>query len=40
MVEVAMEALKIYRKKMEDEEPYKIFNRCGYAIEIRDAKKD
>lgn len=40
LVEVAMEALKIYRKKMEDEEPYKIFNRCGYAIEIRDAKKD
>ncbi|CAD8085165.1 unnamed protein product [Paramecium sonneborni] len=40
LVEVAMEALKIYNKKMEDEEPYKIFNRCGYALEIRDIKKD
>jgi vacuolar protein sorting-associated protein 13A/C len=35
-----MEALKIYNQQMEDEEPYKIFNRCGYALEIRDFRKD
>jgi vacuolar protein sorting-associated protein 13A/C len=25
---------------MDDGEPYKIFNRCGYPLELRDVKKD
>lgn len=32
LVEVTMEALKIYNAQMQDEEPYKIFNRCGYSV--------
>ena len=34
-----MEALKIYNGKMDDGEPYKLFNRTGYPLELRDVKK-
>lgn len=40
LIEVAMEALKIYKSQMQDEEPYKIFNRCGYNVQIKDIKKE
>jgi len=33
-----MEALKIFNKDMDDGEPYKIFNRSGYPLELRDTK--
>jgi vacuolar protein sorting-associated protein 13A/C len=40
LIETSMEALKIFRKDMDDGEPYKIFNRSGYPLELRDVKKD
>lgn len=40
LVETGMEAFKIYKEEMDDGEPYKIFNRSGYPLELRDVKKD
>ena len=39
-IEVALEASKIYNLQMKDEEPYKIFNRSGYGVLLKDHKKD
>lgn len=39
LIETGMEALKIYNGKMDDGEPYKLFNRTGYLLELRDVKK-
>ena len=40
LIETGMEALKILKGEMQDGEPYKIFNRAGYPLELRDVKKD
>ena len=40
MIETGMEAYKIFKGEMKDGEPYKIFNRSGYPLELRDVKRD
>ena len=40
LLETSLEAIKIFKKEMDDGEPYKIFNRTGYPLELRDVKKD
>jgi vacuolar protein sorting-associated protein 13A/C len=40
MIEMMMEAFKIFKGEMKDGEPYKIFNRSGYPLELRDIKRD
>ena len=40
LIETGMEAYKIFMGEMKDGEPYKIFNRSGYSLELRDVKKD
>lgn len=40
LIETSLEAHKIFKNVMDDGEPYKIFNRSGYPLELRDVKKD
>ena len=35
-----MEAYRIYKGAMTDEEPYLVINRCGLSIEIKDSNKE
>lgn len=39
-LETIMEAYRIYKGAMTDEEPYHIINKCGLSVEIKDSNKE